>query len=78
MPSPSPSEESYCSDCLECSQGSIKRKREEGAEAEEGDAPLKRTRSNESSGSSPSPAFAKLALAESFERKPLICPEARA
>lgn len=77
MPSPSPSEESYCSDCLECSQSNIKRKREEHEDAEE-DAPLKRTRSNESSGSSPSPAFAKLALAESFERKPLICPEARA
>ena len=71
MPSPSPSEDSYCSDCLECSQGSIKRKREEYDDA---DAPLKRTRSN-SSGSSPSPQFAKLALAESFERKPLVSPD---
>ncbi|KAI0732151.1 hypothetical protein C8Q72DRAFT_882588 [Fomitopsis betulina] len=68
MPSPSPSEESYCSDCLECSH-SIKRKREY-----EEDAPLKRTRSNESSDESS--AFSKLALAESFERKPFICPEA--
>ena len=78
MPSPSPSEESYCSDCLECSQSSFKRKRAAHDEESEDDAPLKRTSSNESSGSSPSPAFAKLALAESFERKPLICPEPRA
>ncbi|KZT69307.1 hypothetical protein DAEQUDRAFT_273133 [Daedalea quercina L-15889] len=74
MPSPSPSTDSYCSDCLECSQGSVKRKRDE---CDEADAPLKRTRSNSSS-SSPSPHFAKLALAESFERKPFICPGHRA
>ncbi|TFY61499.1 hypothetical protein EVJ58_g4471 [Rhodofomes roseus] len=71
MPSPSLSDDSYCSDCAECSQGSVKRKRID--ERDEEVAPLKRTRSN-SSGSSPSP-FAKLALAESFERKPLICPD---
>jgi len=59
MPSPSPSNESYCSDCAEC-HPTQKRKREE-----HGYAPLKRIRSNELPMKvSQSPDLAKLALEE--------------